>query len=197
MSGSSNQRLLKELEDKDARQVFVEEHARTGVAYQIKAMRDARGWSQEELGQALGGEPQSTISRWENPDYGRFTIGTLLRVAAAFDVALMVRFIGYGELVGRYSDLTPEALDAPSFSADAQIDTIAVAENTDHTSTHISQSTQIWEQTSFSVHGWKIASGNIVDSEYEEQDSSSPVSQMEPLLYINTMYYTQQQKVSL
>ena len=129
MSGNSKQRLLKELRNKDARHVFVEEHARTGPAYQIKAMRDARDWSQEKLGQELGGEPQSTISRWENPDYGRFTIGTLLRVADVFDVALMVRFVGFGELVGRYSDLTPEALNAPSFKSDAVIADMTIDEN--------------------------------------------------------------------
>ena len=129
MSGNSKQRLLKELRNKDARHVFVEEHARTGPAYQIKAMRDARGWSQEKLGQELGSEPQSTISRWENPDYGRFTIGTLLRVAAAFDVALMVRFVGVGELVNKYSDLTPEALNAPSFKSDTVIFDMTIEEN--------------------------------------------------------------------
>ena len=128
MSGNSKKRLLKELGNKDARHVFVEEHARTGPAYQIKAMRDARDWSQEKLGQKLGGEPQSTISRLENPDYGRFTIGTLLRVADAFDVALMVRFVSFGELVSKYSNLTPDALNAPSFKSDAVIFDMTVAE---------------------------------------------------------------------
>ena len=85
MSGISK-RLLSDLRDKDARDVFVEEHVRTGPAYQIKTLRNAREWSQEELGHRMSDEPQSTISRLENPDYGRFSIGTLLRVASAFDV---------------------------------------------------------------------------------------------------------------
>ena len=124
MSGSSKKkRLLQDLRDKDARDVFVEAHARTGPAYQIKSMREARGLSQAELGRKIGvgGDPQSTVSRLENPDYGKFNIRTLLKLASALDVGLMVRFVGFGELVRRYEDLSPEALNAASYGEDEDL----------------------------------------------------------------------------
>ena len=42
---------------------------------------------------------QNAISRLENPSYGKATLTTLKRLAAAFDVALIVRFVPFGQLV--------------------------------------------------------------------------------------------------
>ena len=117
MSGKSEKRLITELRDKDYRDGFVEGHVRTGLAYQIRALRDARNWSQEELGKRLG-TSQSVVARLENPDYGKFSLTTLLKLASTFDVALDVRFTSFGELIETTSDLSPEALDAPSFDDD-------------------------------------------------------------------------------
>lgn len=117
MSGKSDKRLLRELRDKDYRDGFVEGHVRTGLAYQIRALREARDWSQEELGKRLG-TSQSVVARLENPDYGKFSLTTLLKLASTFDVALDVRFTSFGELIEATSDLSPEALDAPSFDND-------------------------------------------------------------------------------
>ena len=61
-------------------------------------MRDREGWSQEALAEKVGMN-QNAISRLENPDYGKPTLTTLKRLAAAFDVALAVRFVPFGELV--------------------------------------------------------------------------------------------------
>ena len=117
MSGKSEKRLLLELRDKDYRDGFVESHVRTGLAYQIRALRDARSWSQEELGKQLG-TSQSVVARLENPDYGKFSLTTLLKLASTFDVALQVRFTDFGELLARTGDLSPAALNALSFDND-------------------------------------------------------------------------------
>lgn len=62
------------------------------LAWQIRAMRYARGWSQEELAERIGTK-QSVVSRLENPEIIlHTTTDTLLRVAKAFDVALIARF---------------------------------------------------------------------------------------------------------
>jgi hypothetical protein len=42
---------------------------------------------------------QNAISRLERPDYGKATLTTLRRLAAAMDVALIVRFVPFSELV--------------------------------------------------------------------------------------------------
>lgn len=109
--------MLRELRGKEYREGYVEGHVRGGIAHQIRALREARGWSQGELARRAG-KPQSVINRLENPEYGKFSISTLLELASTFDVALMVRFVSFGEMVNRYSDLSPDALNVTSFGND-------------------------------------------------------------------------------
>lgn len=118
--------LVEELEDKEFRDAFVAEHVRTGVAYQIVALREQVGWSQAELGRRAG-KLQNVISRLEDPEYGRPTIQTLLQLASAFDVALLVRFVPFSELVERTQDVSGPALQVPNFSKDVRLTTYTVA----------------------------------------------------------------------
>lgn len=71
------------------------------------------------------GSNQNAIYRAENPNYGKQTITTLKKIAAEFDVALVVRFVPFSELIDwasgtpRVNDgLNSEALDVPSFDAE-------------------------------------------------------------------------------
>lgn len=82
---------------KHARKQFVESHLNKTLAYQIRAIRDRLGWSQEKMAQEVGMN-QNAISRLESPEYGKLTLTTLKRLAAAFDVGLVVRFVPFGEL---------------------------------------------------------------------------------------------------
>jgi transcriptional regulator with XRE-family HTH domain len=106
---------MEALADKEYRDLYVAEHIRTGIAFQIRAMRDDRGWTQTELGQRAQGMAQETISQLEDPDYGRLTLRTLRRLASALDVALVVRFAPFSELIDWIVRLTPERLAPPSF----------------------------------------------------------------------------------
>ena len=117
MNGKFEERLLTELEDKEYRDAFVEGHIRTDAAYQIRALRTSRHWSQEELANR-GDTTQSVIARLENPDYGKFSLTTLLKLASGFDVALLVQFVSFSELLDRTRDLSPEGLNAPSYADD-------------------------------------------------------------------------------
>lgn len=58
---------------------------------------------------------QQAMSRLEDPSYGKATLTTLKRIAAAFDVGLLVEFVPYSELVGRVSGMTPDTMNVPSF----------------------------------------------------------------------------------
>lgn len=87
----------------------------TGLAFQIKLLREKHGWTQQQLAERTG-KQQGTISQWENPDYGRYTINTLKSLASAFDVALLVRFAPFSELVNWSVNLTPQQLAPPSFN---------------------------------------------------------------------------------
>jgi transcriptional regulator with XRE-family HTH domain len=116
-SGFPDPKLNKELVAPGFRRGFMSETVRSGIAHQVRAMRDKRGWNQKELGDRAG-KPQSVISRLEDPDYGKVNIQTLIELAEAFDVALLVKFVGFGELLAQTGDLSPEGLNAPSYVDD-------------------------------------------------------------------------------
>jgi transcriptional regulator with XRE-family HTH domain len=82
----------------NARVRFVESNLSKNLAFQIRALRDRKDWSQGELGKRVE-MTQNAISRLENPFYGKATLTTLKRIAAAFDVALVVRFVPFGQLI--------------------------------------------------------------------------------------------------
>ena len=107
---------------KYARQRFLESHLNKTIAFQIRAMRDAVGLNQNALAEEAGMN-QNAISRLESPNYGKATLTTLKRLAAAFDVCLVVRFVPFSEMVDWVSGtprvnrgMTTQALRVPAFS---------------------------------------------------------------------------------
>ena len=103
---NSDSPLAKELRDPEVREHTVAAQVRIGIPFQLRAMREMRGWTQEAMARKLG-TTQNTISRLENPRTGKPTIKTLLRIARVFDVGLLVRFVPFGF----YRDVI-EAMDA-------------------------------------------------------------------------------------
>lgn len=117
--------MKKDLFNKEYRHAFVEESVKTGIAFQARALRLSKGWSQKELGEKAG-KPQNVISRLEDPDYGSFTIRTLLDLASAFDVALLVRFVSFGQLLHQLRDVSPKALAVPDFEKEQAMYRVAL-----------------------------------------------------------------------
>jgi transcriptional regulator with XRE-family HTH domain len=110
----------------EARTRFVESHLSKNLAFQIRALRDREEWSQWELAGKTGMN-QNAISRLESPSYGKPTITTLKRLAAIFDVALVVRFVPFSQLVDWVSStpfqdggLSTESLTPASFRQENQ-----------------------------------------------------------------------------
>lgn len=128
MSLSSRRDLISRLRrGKAAREKFVESHLAKTTGSQIRAIRDRLGMSQQDLGSSVG-MSQNAISRLESLHYGRATITTLKRLAAAFDVALVVRFVPFSELVDWASStprtspgLSLEAIAVPSFGEEEEL----------------------------------------------------------------------------
>lgn len=75
----------------------MESHLNKNLAFQIRALRDQVDWTQHDLARRVGMN-QNAISRLENPNYGKATLTTLKRIAAAFDVAIVVRFVPFSQL---------------------------------------------------------------------------------------------------
>jgi len=106
--------LLKKLKRKKYRDAYVSSQVKHGIAYQIRTIREQRNWSQAGLGNHAN-KPQNVISRLENPDYGRATIQTLLNLASAFDVGLVVRFVKFNEFIGKTTNFSPESFEVIGF----------------------------------------------------------------------------------
>ena len=121
--------LVKNLQGKAYRDAFVEAHIRNGIAFQIRALRESKPWKQKELADRIETQ-QEAISRLENPDYGRYTLETLRKLASVFDVALMVRFTPFSELIDRVNNLSPSDIAVADFAHDkGLIDWHGIANN--------------------------------------------------------------------
>tara|TARA_E500000305_G_C4013379_1_gene234075 strand:+ start:666 stop:1220 length:555 start_codon:yes stop_codon:yes gene_type:complete len=114
---SVREKLWNKMRGKDYRHAFSATHLSTNTAAQIQTMREYRGWTQKELADSAG-MSQPRISKLEDPSYETASLSTLKRVAEAFDTALIVRFVGFSELVDWVTDISPSKMNAPSFSED-------------------------------------------------------------------------------
>lgn len=110
--------LTAKLHDKAYRDALVSSRVSNTLALQVRAMREARGWTQKQLAEALG-TSQNAVYRLESPGYGKATVTTLTRLASIFDVGLAVWFIPYSKLLDRVTNLSTEDILVPSFEHDA------------------------------------------------------------------------------
>lgn len=120
----SKERLIQRLKrSPKARNRFVESHLDKSIAFQIRALRDQYKWTQGQFAEKIGiKHPNNVSARLENPDYGKHTLTTLKRIAAACDVGLVVWFVPFSRLAdwsigAPYLDqgLSPAFYDIPGF----------------------------------------------------------------------------------
>lgn len=100
---------LSKFSRKDYRDGFMQTQVRGGIAYQIQALRKKFGFTQSKMAEQTG-KKQSVISRLENTEYGKVTVQTLLDIASALDVAILVQFVSYPDFLTRTSDMSDKAL---------------------------------------------------------------------------------------
>jgi transcriptional regulator with XRE-family HTH domain len=133
------EQLFRSLEDAAYRRAFADDVG-TGLAFQTRLLREDRGWTQEEMAARMG-KSQATISQWENPAYGSYTLNTLKELAGAFDVALMVRFAPFSEIVEWSVGLTSVRLAPPSFEEESRIRRAPIATDSTEGSITVSATT--------------------------------------------------------
>lgn len=119
VSVSVRDSIAKKLSKKEYRAAYVKSTIAHGLAHQIRVNREMRAWTQAELAEKCGSTTkQATISRLEDPAYGKHTLNTLVKLASAFDVALVVKFVPYSKFLIETSDKSPCGLFAKSYSGE-------------------------------------------------------------------------------
>jgi transcriptional regulator with XRE-family HTH domain len=110
--------LVRDLTDDEFRHEYMMDQVRSFIAFQIRALREQPGrrWSQGDLAKKSG-KTQSVISRMEDPDYGKLSLQSLLEIAIAYDLPLLVQFVEWDDWLARMSNLSPSALRKRSFDA--------------------------------------------------------------------------------
>jgi transcriptional regulator with XRE-family HTH domain len=110
---TKREELRKSLEDKEYRREFGDD-VETTLAFQIRALREKHGWTRRDLAIRTGSSLAAVVL-WEDPDGEPFTLQEIKNLAKAFDVALIVRFAPFSELIDWLADLTPDRLSPQSF----------------------------------------------------------------------------------
>ena len=103
------------LQSKEYRDAYSSEHIDQGVAFQLRYMRGRESLRQKDVAR-LAGMTAAQISLLENPDNDRKNLVHLKRLAAAFDVALVVRFVPFSELADYTANITEADMGPKSFT---------------------------------------------------------------------------------
>jgi transcriptional regulator with XRE-family HTH domain len=111
---NSIENLLTKLQRPRYRDAFIAANIGVQIATQLRALRTNRGKSQDKLADEMDMN-QATISLMEKPDYGRYNIGTLIRFAQHYKVALDIRFVSMTDYVHRVLNQTPDSMAPPPF----------------------------------------------------------------------------------
>jgi transcriptional regulator with XRE-family HTH domain len=114
MKPETTDRLPSRLRSKNYRDAYVVSQLRIRLPFELRAIRIARGWSQGELARRAG-MAQSRISAIESPGKVNLSMNTLLRLASAFDCALKVSFVTFGELVRSSEAFDPDNTNVLTF----------------------------------------------------------------------------------
>jgi transcriptional regulator with XRE-family HTH domain len=110
--------LRSEFHDKEYRQIYSDESLNTYIATQIKVLREQRELTQKQLAEETG-MAQPRIAVLEDVNYSSWSIGTLRRLAQAFDLRLSVKFENFSSLIPELEGFDRESLKRDSFKDDS------------------------------------------------------------------------------
>ena len=116
---STQFQTMRDLKRKTYREAFVRSQINVGIPFQVRALREKKGWKQAQLAEASG-MLQPRISAIERPGGSKLNLETLLRLAGAFDVGLVVRFAPFSEMVRWAEEFSPDTFQVPSFTQEQE-----------------------------------------------------------------------------
>jgi transcriptional regulator with XRE-family HTH domain len=109
--------LTTKLQNKEYREAFIASLINIELPFQVRALREERGWTQSQLAEKAG-MLQPRISAVETPGKGKLNLETLLRLASAFDIGLIVRFALFTEVIKWVDKFSPDTFSVKSFDED-------------------------------------------------------------------------------
>lgn len=118
MNLNSISKLWEKLQNKKYREGYAEGQIEIEFPFQIRALRQARKWTHKQLAEHSGISKQRIVEL-EDTHYDPITWEELYKLSAAFDVALMLKFTSFSELVRHESEFHPETFDVTNFSNDS------------------------------------------------------------------------------
>jgi transcriptional regulator with XRE-family HTH domain len=119
------QNLIAKFNDKAYRDAFVAEQIFSRLPLKIRCLREDQELTQGQLGK-LAGMAQTWVSKLEDPNYGKLTISTLLKLASALDVGLQIDFVPYSKILGDALRINAAALSVPNFVDDVGLSSMGV-----------------------------------------------------------------------
>ncbi len=130
MSSDRDKQLKESMKNKKYRHAFVAAFNRRLTCGQLRAMREDREWTQDELGRRIDVR-QSLVCRYER-NYDKFNVQTLKRLAETFDVAFVYGFVPFSFFSSNWAnrlsaDSVGLCLPVPSFDDDPGMQLYAVA----------------------------------------------------------------------
>ena len=121
-------RLIKRFKDREYRHSYAESFVDSYLATQLKALREQRGLTQQQLAE-LANVKQSQICRWESANNTSWQIRSLKNLARAMDLVLVVKFQSFSEMVPDIESFGRQALQRHSYANDPLFtETVAVAD---------------------------------------------------------------------
>ncbi len=115
--------IWNDLDDKEYRDASVSANIFSWIAFQIRELREQRGLTQTDLANLLGTR-QSVVSRLESSGEKGLSLKTLLEIASALDIALVLKFVPFSRFLREYEDVSPEAMKVESYTADKEMHTL-------------------------------------------------------------------------
>ena len=107
-------------ESEEYRQSYAESFGREYLATQFQVIRTQRGLTQEALGKLIESS-QPRVSKYEDPDYGRWRIETVRRIAAKLGCWVKISLESYGTLLHEAEHFNAAILMRSSFADDPEI----------------------------------------------------------------------------
>ena len=122
---TSLSRLWQKFKSRRYREAFVDAHLSSTIAAQIQTMRLDREMTQVDLAERCNMK-QSRISVLEDPENTSLSVATLKRVAAAFNVALIIRFVPYSAVARWASGTGKNKFSVQSFDEETEPKELAI-----------------------------------------------------------------------